>query len=666
MAVVSRRRIAATIPFPCLLSIASPAFAQAPPGSGAGTGPVPEIVVTATRSPLSIARAGSAISVIPAEEIQRSSSKSVADLLRTVPGLSVVETGGPGATTTVRIRGAEARQTLVLIDGIRVNDPSAGAGEFDFSNLVLTDVERIEVVRGPQSALYGSDAIGGVINVITRKGRGKPRVSVSAEGGSYGSKALRGSISGSEGPVSYAFSATGYDTAGFSRYGFRVRRITGLTPFPLEADSTRRFGASGRVGVKLSDNVEVEVGGSTFLNAAQYDASFGQFPDTPSFALARVHQTFARTTALAFDGALRNTVTLYGNRTDRSFRDISYFDIGLPDPASFGTRDDFTGDRYGAEYQGDLSLGAFGTLTFGTKIEREGIETFTRPFLPVPGLVRTRTNNADQTTRSAYLLHQFTIAQNTSISLAGRVDDVLDVDRFVTGRITLAHEIPASETKLRASLGTGAKAPALFQLFDPSFGNPDLVSERSIGVDAGVDQVLLDGRIKISATVFQNRFRNLLDFASSPACPPNRAFGCFVNVARAQSFGFELSGDFDIVPRLVRMRIAYTYLDATDRLTGLTLARRPENEGRIGLTITPIERLTIQPVLLFVDQRFSSNGETDRLPAYARFDISAEYQATDSLTIFARGENLTNTRYEDVKNFGTAGVSFYGGLRGTW
>ncbi len=188
------RRSAASVSFFALLLGGAHAQTAADPA------PLPDLVVTATRTPLAISQAGSAISVITSEEIARESPKSVANAFRRVPGLSVVETGGPGGTTSVRIRGGEARHTLVLIDGVRVNDPSSGSAEFDFANLVATDIERIEVLRGPQSALYGSDAMGGVINIITRKGKGAPRVSASVEGGSYGTKAARAAVLGSTGP----------------------------------------------------------------------------------------------------------------------------------------------------------------------------------------------------------------------------------------------------------------------------------------------------------------------------------------------------------------------------------------------------------------------------------------------------------------------------------
>lgn len=655
MSVSARRLWAASVSLCALVN--GGAYAQ----STADPAPLPDIVITATRTPLAISQAGSAISVITAEEIAKESPKSVADVFRRVPGVTVTETGGPGGATAVRIRGAEARQTLVLIDGVRVNDPSSGSAEFDFANLVATDIERIEVLRGPQSALYGSDAMGGVINIITRKGKGAPRASASIEGGSYGTKAARAAVSGSNGPVSYAFSMTGFDTAGFSRYGYRIGRIQNTRFWPLENDGAQRLGASGRVTVALSPDAELEVGGYGSFNGAEYDAAFGSLPDSPSRSQQRLFEGHTRLTAYTLDRMLRNTILVSASRTNRHYRDVSSFAL----PSLTWSNSSFTGDRVAAEYQGDLNLGEFGLLSFGAKAERERLTSFGREVLPF-ATPEQETNDASQTTRSLYALHQFTLFENLHLSFGGRLDDVEDSDRFGTWRATAAYEIPETGTKIRGSVGTGAKAPSLYQQFDPSYGNPDLESEHSVGFDVGVDQRLLDDRLLLSATFFANRFRNLIDFASSSECRPDQVFGCFVNVARATTSGLELTAEVDAIPTWLRVKATYTHLDAFDRETDLRLARRPQDEGRLGLIITPLTGLSIEPSVIFVGTRYSSTGEQFKLQPYARFDIYADYRINDTFSVYARAENLTDARYQDVYDYGTAGRSFYAGLRATW
>lgn len=626
--------------------------------------PAPDFVVTATRSPLAISQAGSAISVITAEEIEKEPLKSPAEVLRRVPGVTVVETGGPGATTTVRLRGAESGQTLVLIDGIRVNDPSTDSGEFDFSNLAAVDIERIEVLRGPQSAIYGSDAMGGVINIITRKGKGAPRVSVGVEGGSYGTKAGRAAVSGSNGPVSYAFSTTGFDTAGFSRYGYRIGRIEDALTSPLERDGAQRLGAAGRVLVAISPNVEFEIGGYASYNKAEIDngaSSFEFLPDGPSETQQRLYEGHARLTANTFDGFLKNTFLVSGSRTDRDYKLIGSYFL----PSLYWNEYGYQGDRLSAEYQGDLKLGPYGLLTFGAKAEQENLISTSRSVLPF-ATPENEDIDASQTTRSVYALHQFSLFENLHLSLGGRIDDIEDGDTFATWRATAAYEIPSSGTTLRASIGTGAKAPTLYQKFDPFSGTADLEAERSIGFDVGIDQRLADDRVLLSATFFANRFRNLIAYGMADTCRPDQFYGCFINVNRARTSGVELSADVDVVPAWLRVKANYTYLEAFDEELDLRLARRPKNQGRLGFAITPLPGLSIEPSIVFVGSRFSSPGELNELAPYARFDVYADYKINDTFSIYARAENLTDADYQEVYDYGTAGRSFYAGLRATW
>jgi vitamin B12 transporter len=347
----SRRRWAVALP----IAVLSPAVAHAQPG------PAPDIVVTANRVTQPIQRAGSAISVITAEEIERSSARNVGDILQQVPGINTTQTGGPGQVETARVRGGESRHTLALVDGIRVNDPSSTGREFDFSSIVLADVDRIEVLRGPQSALYGSDAMGGVVNIITKRGRKGVRGSLQALYGSYNTKEVKGALSGGTDRVYYSFGFTGLDTDGFSAYGYRIPRIERRFP-NLEDDGATRVGFTGLVGVRLSDTTVVEAGGSANHNRADYDAAFGNFPDTPSFARSRLYNGYTRLINEGFDGALRSTVTVFGNQIDRRFYDFTF----RPVQGNYAqTNRGFEGDRVGAEYQGDLRLGSFGLLTFG-------------------------------------------------------------------------------------------------------------------------------------------------------------------------------------------------------------------------------------------------------------------------------------------------------------
>jgi vitamin B12 transporter len=461
--------------------------------------------------------------------------------------------------------------------------------------------------------------------------------------------------------MSYAFSLSGYDTAGFSRYGYRIGRIERALPSFLEADSTKRLGVAARVGVALSKDVEIEAGGYLSLNNAQYDA-FGA--DSPSLAKQQLFEGHTRLNALTLDGLLRNTFTISATRTDREYKEVSAF-CRFPRDTDW-CRDRFYGDRVAAEYQGDLKLGALGLLTFGARVEDERLRTTAEDVRPTRS-PRVETNDVSQMTRSLFAIHQISPLDHLHLSFGGRIDDVQNSDTFGTWRATAAYEIPDSHTTVRSSIGTGAKAPTLFQLYDPVYGTAGLDSERSLGIDAGIDQRLFDDRLTLSVTFFHNRFRDLIDFSFAPGdCPPGNLSGCFLNIARAKSSGIEISADLEIVPTWLRLKLAYTHLDAFDEFTDKRLARRPADEARIGFIFTPMRDLSIEPTIILAGERFSSLGERDRLAPYARLDVYASYKVNETFSVFARGENLTNARYEEVRDFGTAGRSIYGGLRATW
>jgi vitamin B12 transporter len=628
-----------------------------------------EVTVTADRVPTSIQRTGSAITIVPAAEIAKASQGSLADVLRQVPGLDIAETGGPGSTATIRLRGANSGQTLVLIDGVRVNDSSGPSGEFDTSLMAPGLIDRIEVLRGPQSALYGSDAIGGVVNIITKKGRGAPNFSIRTEAGSYGTMSTVASASGASGDWSYAFSGSALKTSGFSRYGYRIGRLESTQGAfgRFENDGTTRFGGFGRLGYDPGNGFRFDIGVTATETKADYDAAFGRFPDTLSTGKRRFSQVFAKAELDTFDRMLTHSIQIFANRTERIFTDSSFGTLqpGNRLGAETRARTDFVGERYGAEYQGTLRMAAYGTLIFGGRIERETADSFSQNLLPrTTG--QTRTIAADQATRSAFSLWQLPIGERLTFSLGGRHDAVVDGDTFNTWRATAAYRLIETGTKFRASAGTGGKAPTLFQRFSPLFGTATLESERSTGVDAGIDQSLLNGRITASLTAFANRYKNLIDFEAGRRCLPTQVIGCYVNVARAKTSGLEATGRVELIEGLLAASGTYTYLHAKDSVTDLTLARRPQHSGRVALQITPVRGLLIEPSVVMVSGRFSSANERDRLAPYARLDVYTEYQVTETLKLHARIENATNARYQEVLNYGTTGRAVYGGLTATW
>ncbi|MDB5583515.1 MAG: hypothetical protein JWR80_8691, partial [Bradyrhizobium sp.] len=616
---------------------AGPARPAANPAAAAPPQPS-EVVVTADREPEPISRTGSSISVVKGETLATSNPGSLVDALRTVPGLDISESGGPGSTTNIRLRGANTGQTLVMIDGIRINDPTAASGDFDFAMFAPSAIERIEVLKGPQSALYGSDAMGGVVNIITKKGSGPAQFNVRTEGGSYGTAVTNGSVTGSSGPWSYAVTGGGQHSNGFSRFGYRIPPLEARFG-PLERDGFDRLGGSARVGYDAGDGVRLESGVLSSFTRSAYDQSTGTFPDTPSTATRQLNQVWGRASVDTFGGILTHNLSVFDTHIDRSFNDVTYRINKLPVNTT-SIISDFIGNSSGGEYQGNLKLGPLGSLIAGTRMQHETADTYSTNLLPIPR-PRIPLLGKAQDTNSVFALWQLPIGERLNITLGGRVDDVVDVARFETWRATAAYTIAETGTKFHTSAGTGAKAPTLFQLYDPVNGTPTLKPEQSFGYDGGIDQSFFGGRVVASVTGFSNEFSNLINFVSAP-CAPRQSLGCYVNVARAETSGLEVGTTIDVLPGLLKFNAAYTYLHAIDLATGLVLARRPKNLARFAVTITPTDKWLIEPRIVTVSKRFSSAGQTSQVDAYTRLDLYTEYKIDKNWKVFARGENILN------------------------
>ena len=617
--------------------------------------PEPDIVLTPNRGPTTIQNNGSAVTVIRSEAIERAHPGSLADVLRALPGVSVTETGGPGSTSSVTLRGASVGQTLVLVDGVRVNDPSSTASEFDFGLFSPGEIERIEILRGPQSALYGSDAMGGVIHIVTRKGNAALRRSVSIEAGSYGTLATRAGMSGATGPWNYALSFTGYRSDGFSRYGHRIGRIAS-TGVALEADKTEKVGGSIRLGYRPNADFSIDTALTHHWSFAQFDSSFGDDPSNKG--TQRLTQAQSQARLVTLDGRLTHALRIFANRTERRYA------------FSFGTAFDYVGDRLGAEYQGDLRLGRFGTLILGGRYEREQLVAFSEP-LPSGSGTRTKTDDARIGTLSAFALHQIRPTERLDLSFGGRIDALEGSSTCLTWRGTAAYRSPETGTTLRASLGTGAKAPTLYQLYS-IYGTRSLEPETNLGGDIGLDQSLLDGRLRLGITAFANRFRNLIDFGLSPICAPAQVFGCYFNTARARSKGVEAEAELDLSEYRLKARASYTFLNAEDARTGAQLVRKPMHQGRIGFDWRASDKLTLSPSLLLVGPRKDTDFDAFfnqirvRLAPHARLDFHVNYAFSAMFSGYLRFENLNGARIEEVRNYGSTGRAAYAGLRATW
>ena len=598
----------------CLLLMAGPAVAEETHRD--------DMVVTANRVETASERIGSAVTVITAEQIERSQKKSVADILRDVPGLAVSQTGGAGRNTAIRIRGAEAYHTKLIIDGVDMSDPSRSQPQYEFGNLLTADIERIEVVRGPQSLLFGGEAVGGVINIVTRKGQGKPRITANAEIGSLHTYQAGTSISGSQDRVSYALGITHFETDGISAASERSGNF--------ENDPFTNDTINARLGLRLTDFWDVEASGRYTRAEVDYDDwTTRAVDDTDSMRTIERSGRIATNVAL-LGGRLANTLAYSLSETERD----------IDGGASFwGSRYSyFDGETQKLEYQGTAKLAPDNhTIVFGAEYKMDSTE---------------QSNIAkDVTNTGAYADYQFSPLDSLFLTVGGRVDDHETFGTHKTGRGTAAYLIDSTATRLHTSYGTGFRAPSLYELYHPTYGNLGLQPEESRGWDFGIEQQVLSGRAGIDVTWFDNRIQNLIQWQNNK----------YINVASTRARGAEIGGHFDATDS-VRLNASYTFTDSRNNSTGQMLARRPKHQGSFGAAWEPLERVTTDATMRVVGRQFDS-ATSNYLGGFVTFDLAASYQVTDWAKVYGRIENLLDKQYEEVDTYGTPGRMVFAGVK---
>ena len=610
---------------------------------------LPEVVVTATRLPTPLEQVASSVTVITAEDIARNQFRTLSEALTAVPGLNVVQSGPTGTASSVFIRGTESNHTLVLIDGIEINDPSTPDGAFDFAHLLLGGVERIEVLRGSQSTLYGSDAIGGVINIITKRGEGPLAFAASLEGGSHRTFNQSASISGSQGRFDYRFNVDRFDTGGTSITPER-NRPAGAGD---EDDGFQNANLSGRFGLKLADNLRLNFVGRYVNDELELDTS----PEDPN-AVQDTRQLFARAEAQfsLFDGAFDNRLGVAYTDHDRENKDPA---DALSASFSFAR---FEGKKLKFDWQGNLYLVENHIITLGLETEEEKADsssTFSSGF-------SSRTSN-DTRTNAAYAQLQSSFADRFFTTLGVRVDDHEEFDTAVTWRLAPTYIHRETGTKLKGSYGTGFKAPGLDQLFGASFldpfgqifqGNPDLKPERSRAFDLGFEQALLAGRAAFGATYFDIEIEDLIDF--------NSTFTSLENVGQADIHGVEAFLSFRPIPKL-GLRADYTYTRAEDTTTEADLLRRPKHKASVRANYQVLDNARLAASVVYTGRRKDIDSNTFArisTPSYTVINLAGSYRISETWRIFGRVNNLLDKDYEPADGFQGAGIGGFVGIRG--
>lgn len=600
--------------------------------------PLDDIVVTPTKTPLSFSQVGASVTVIDRADLEIRRTRLVTDILREVPGLAVNQAAQTGSLTQVRIRGAEANHTLVLIDGVEASDPQTN--EFDFGQLLSADIERIEILRGPQSMLYGADASAGVISITTRRGRGAPKLDGSIEGGSYRTYNARTNLSGSIDRLDYNLSLAKLSTAGVevtrqSEGGHENDQYQNETlSFKLGADLIRDLGPV--------DGLEVIVSGRRTWSEGQAD-----------------NQDFA-VTGLAFDD-------------DRPFENMQSFghvdaDLSLLDgrwrnALGFGYtahRNEFEGaqhrfadtDKWRLDFQTDVIPIEPVTLSVGYDLERNWDN-------------RTGIQNATIHARGYWGQVQIDLFDRLHLTGGYRHDNNSFFGTANTYRFTAAYSHLETGTKLRAGVGTGFSPPSFSEIFftpSPFFvANPNLQPEEIFSWEVGVDQSFWDERAIVGLTWFRNDIENLIAFDGT-------VFPFTLNnLASSRSFGIEAFGTVRPTDRL-SLNLSYTFTDSEDS-TGQALIRRPRHLASVtGVwQFLPEAEATVSVIYngAVQDAFFGAGGGRRILDDYTlvnlglNYDIEAEPLA---LTLFGRVENILDDRHEQVFGFESGGIAAFAGL----
>ena len=653
--------VCALLSFPVIWSVT--AFGEAP----AETEPVietREVVISATKTPVPVSQVTSAVEIITGEQMQQRKVKTVAEALRWAQGLAVNQSGGPGTAVDVRMRGGTPEQTLVLIDGAIVN--SATLGSYDFAHLTTDNIERIEILRGSQSMLWGSDAMGGVINITTKRGRDTPNISAFAEYGSFNTLREGANLTGKKGPVDFAASLSRWDTASFSAINYR----RGAT----EQDGYHNWQGSVRLGVDLPKEGRLEFDFRWMKGITNLDG-FALNPVTFQSDPADVLGQKTQSTQYVFAGNYTQPITSWWSQkltlsraTDNLVsssgtveRNVVTGATGVPFPLN--SQIDTMSNRI--EWQHNVQLGKPLLLTAGYQFREQQGEN-------VDLLNNTSTiPNKVVSSNAGFADAQLNLWDRLFGTAGIRQDEYNVFGSATTYRLTAGYLHQETGTKLRGSYGTGFRAPTINQLFFPDFGNPNLQPEKSKGLDVAVDQTLFNDRVILSAGYFWTRYQNLILSVFDPVGCSFTLFGfCAQNIGQSRVEGVEASAKFNIVRdqpwiKSLDLQVQYTYTSTNNFTNGqdTRLPKWPLNQWSAILSYQPIEPLRANLEGRYVGQRFNDVSNDQSLPSFKVWNFSATYDANRSMQVYLRADNIFNRKYEEVLFFGTPVRSIFGGVR---
>ena len=583
---------------------------------------VKEVVISATKIEEAVEETTSSVLVLDQETIEAKGKVFAVDVLKDVPEINVVQNGGPGKLSTVILRGGSATHTLVMIDGVKVK--SSTTGYFDFANITSEDIERIEVVKGAQSTIYGSEAMAGVINIITKKGKGPLKIEGSYEEGAHNTYSPSVTLSGGTDKADFRMTASRYETDGISA------AKTGT-----EADGYKNNSVSVKIGIRPAEKFELELSGRYSDDRSELDA-FGT--DDLNYLQFGRHYLYSGKGKLYLTDEWEQVLTLS--------RVKDYLKYTDPDTASMNS--DVITALNTVDWQNNLYLTDAYILTLGAEYKEEEGENV--------GVFNNTVNN-----NAFYLNNKVKLLSDALVLNAGmRYDDHESFGHKTTYRIGGVYHIKTAGLILKGSYGTGFRAPTLNELYYQSSwssGNPNLNPEKSRSWEIGLEKEIVREKAFVSFTYFDQEYEDLIEWIETP---PGSWQYMPQNIAEATVRGIEAGARVKITGSLTASSY-YTYTDTEDKATGQRLQRRPLEKLNVALDYVN-GPASVMASYTYVSKVYESVS-VGNLPSYILVDLSGSYKINKNLKVFARIENIFDEDYEVAGGYGTPGATVFTGVK---
>ena len=577
---------------------------------------IEEIIVKSTKSLSYIYQLGSSVNVISAEEIAKRGFTFVGEALQGVPGLSISQTGAFGGTTTLAIRGAPSSQTLVLIDGISVNDPSSPGGGYDFSSILTSNIESIEILKSSQSTLWGSDAIGGIINIITKETKVDPKLNLLFELGEHNSLKYGAGYNFSKNENNFFLSANSYQSKGISKAekkdGNYEKDGFGSQSYLLK--SSHRF-----LGVDLSTNI----------NYGESDIDY----DSYGF-LTGVKDGDENTKSRNFNG----TLSLKINSSDKKLLNTIIFGSSKINRRYFTNNiQNFLaeGERKSLRYLGNYKFNNYNYLTYGIENEESS------------------TSEVSLNTESFFLLYEVIPFKGSGFSFGLRKDKREDISNEIIPKVTVFMDL-SKDWRVKANWGEGFKLPTIFQTTffccGASKPNENLLPETSEGYEIGLRYFSKKTLNEFGITYFDQKISNLIDFSY--------ALGAYENIKKVYSKGIELDFVFN-VKKYLSLSGSYSYIDAENE-EGLILIRIPKNKANINLDFVMNESTEFSISVYYNGKETDPRADVAK---WVRTDLNFLKKLNLNKELYIKVKNIFDEKYQDIYGYGTEGRSLYFGLK---